>query len=137
MKLNPNADAPPPTDHGVVEPFWYSFDLTHRRVQEGGWTHQVTSRELPVSKDIAGVNMRLTKGSFRELHWHLADEWAIMLPGRQPDAQTVQKIKQRKPPAISYDDGKWVDPRRAAAYLEDKLPKRDRILVSTVATPQW
>jgi hypothetical protein len=21
----------------------------------------------------------LTKGSFRELHWHLADEWAIML----------------------------------------------------------
>ncbi len=81
VKLNPNADVPPPTDHGVVEPFWYSFDLTHRRVQEGGWTHQVTSRELPMSKDIAGVNMRLTKGSFRELHWHLADEWALMLTG--------------------------------------------------------
>ena len=73
VKLNPNSDVPPPTDHGVVEPFWYSFDLTHRRVQEGGWNHQVTSRELPVSKDIAGVNMRLTKGSFRELHWHLAE----------------------------------------------------------------
>jgi oxalate decarboxylase len=82
VKLNRNSDVPPPTDHGVVEPFWYSFDLTHRRVQEGGWTHQVTSRELPVSKDIAGVNMRLTKGSFRELHWHLADEWAIMLTGK-------------------------------------------------------
>jgi oxalate decarboxylase len=81
VKLNPNADVPPPTDHGVVEPFWYSFDLTHRRVQEGGWTHQVTSRELPASKDIAGVNMRLTKGSFRELHWHLADEWALLLTG--------------------------------------------------------
>ncbi len=26
--------------------------------------------------------MRLTKGSFRELHWHLADEWAIMLTGK-------------------------------------------------------
>jgi acetolactate synthase I/II/III large subunit len=50
-------------------------------------------------------------------------------PGRQPDAQTLHKIKQRKPPTVSYDDGKWVDPRRAAAYLEDKLPKRDRILV--------
>jgi acetolactate synthase I/II/III large subunit len=50
-------------------------------------------------------------------------------PGRQPDAQTLQKIKQRKPPPISYDDGKWVDPRRAADYLEDKLPKRERILV--------
>jgi oxalate decarboxylase len=82
VKLNPNADVPPPTDHGVVEPFWYSFDLSHRRVQEGGWTHQVTSRELPVSKDVAGVNMRLTKGSFRELHWHLADEWALMLTGK-------------------------------------------------------
>jgi acetolactate synthase I/II/III large subunit len=50
-------------------------------------------------------------------------------PGRQPDAETVQKIKQQKPPAISYNDGKSVDPRRAAFYLEDKLPKRDRILV--------
>jgi acetolactate synthase I/II/III large subunit len=50
-------------------------------------------------------------------------------PARQPDAQTVQKLKQQKLPAISYDDGKWVDPRRAANYLENKLPKRDRILV--------
>ena len=82
VKLNPSADAPPPTDHGVIEPFWYSFGLTHRRVQEGGWTHQVTSRELLVSKEVAGVNMRLTKGSFRELHWHLADEWGLMLTGK-------------------------------------------------------
>ena len=82
MKINPNSDVPPPTDHGVVQPFWYSFDLTHRRVQEGGWTHQVTTRELPASTEMAGVNMRLTKGAFRELHWHLADEWAIMLTGR-------------------------------------------------------
>lgn len=41
----------------------------------------MTQRELPSSKDIAGVNMRLTAGSFRELHWHTADEWAIMLDG--------------------------------------------------------
>jgi hypothetical protein len=31
---------------------------------------QVTQRELPPSKDLAGVDMRLTAGSFRELHWH-------------------------------------------------------------------
>jgi len=36
-------------------------------------------RGLPSSKEIAGVNMRLTAGSFRELHWQTADEWAIML----------------------------------------------------------
>jgi oxalate decarboxylase len=78
---NPNSNTPPPTDHGDFGPIWYSFDLARKRVQEGGWTHQVTQRELPPSTDIAGVNMRLTAGSFRELHWHTADEWAFMLYG--------------------------------------------------------
>jgi oxalate decarboxylase len=70
LNENPNSNTPPPTDHGDVGPIWYSYDLTHQRIQEGGWTHQVTQRELPSSTDIAGVNMRLTAGSFRELHWH-------------------------------------------------------------------
>ena len=78
---NPNSNLPPPTDHGHIEPIWYSFDLTIKRVEEGGWTNQVTERVLPSSKDLAGVRMRLTAGSFRELHWHTADEWAIMLYG--------------------------------------------------------
>ena len=81
LNENPNSNAPPPTDNGDVGPIWYSFDLTHKRIQEGGWTHQVTQRELPSSTDLAGVNMRLTAGSFRELHWHTADEWSIMLYG--------------------------------------------------------
>jgi oxalate decarboxylase len=81
LHANPNSNTPPPTDNGDVGPIWYSFDLAHKRIQEGGWTHQVTQRELPSSKDIAGVNMRLTAGSFRELHWHTADEWSIMLSG--------------------------------------------------------
>jgi oxalate decarboxylase len=78
---NPSTNLPPPTDHGNIEPVWYSFDLTHKRVQEGGWTNQVTQRELRASSDIAGVRMRLTAGSFRELHWHTANEWAFMLNG--------------------------------------------------------
>ena len=78
---NPSSNMPPATDHGDVGPIWYSFDLAHKRVQEGGWTHQVTQRELPSSTGLAGVNMRLTAGAFRELHWHTADEWAIMLSG--------------------------------------------------------
>jgi oxalate decarboxylase len=81
LKENPNSNTPPPTDSGDVGPIWFSFDLTHKRIQEGGWTHQVTQREFPSSKDIAGVNMRVSAGSFRELHWHTADEWAIMLDG--------------------------------------------------------
>jgi oxalate decarboxylase len=78
LEENPNTNTPPPTDHGDIGPIWYSFDLARKRVEEGGWTHQVTQRELPPSKDLAGVNMRLTAGSFRELHWHTADEWAFM-----------------------------------------------------------
>jgi len=78
---NPNSNFPPPTDHGHIEPTWYSFDLTYKRVEEGGWTNEVTEKVLPNSKDLAGVRMRLTAGSFRELHWHTADEWAIMLYG--------------------------------------------------------
>jgi oxalate decarboxylase len=78
---NPNANTPPPTDHGDVVPIWYSFDLVKKRVEQGGWTHEVTQRVLPSSKEIAGVNMRLTAGSYRELHWHTADEWAYVLYG--------------------------------------------------------
>src|SRR3979411_3357166 len=59
---NPNSNMPPPTDNGDVGPIWYSYDVTKKRIQEGGWTHQVTQRELPSSTDIAGVNMRLTAG---------------------------------------------------------------------------
>lgn len=78
---NPNSNEPPVTDHGDVGAIWYSFDLTKKRLQGGGWTHQVTQRELPTSKELAGVNMRLTAGSVRELHWHTANEWAYMITG--------------------------------------------------------
>jgi oxalate decarboxylase len=82
LDANPSSNVPPPTDHGNVEPIWYSFDLAHKRVEEGGWTDQVTQRELPPSTDIAGVRMRLTAGSYRELHWHTANEWAFMFYGQ-------------------------------------------------------
>ena len=81
LKENPSTNMPPATDRGDIGPVWYSFDLNHKRIQQGGWSHQVTQRELPPSKDLAGVNMRLTSGSFRELHWHTANEWAYMLYG--------------------------------------------------------
>ena len=93
LQQNPDPNMPPFTDTGNPGPLWYSYDLTPKRVQAGGWTHQVTSRELPPSKDLAGVNMRLEAGAFRELHWHLANEWAIMLTGKarvtlmQPDGK--------------------------------------------------
>jgi hypothetical protein len=40
-----------------------------------------TQHEIPLSTDIAGVNMRIDSGAFRKLRWHTADEWAYMLTG--------------------------------------------------------
>ncbi len=48
----------------------------------GGWGREVTTRELPVAKTLAGVNMRLKPSGIRELHWHKEAEWAYMLAGR-------------------------------------------------------
>ncbi len=78
---NPDSQLPPPTDHGDVPTFWYSFSLAHKRVQEGGWARQQNVKDLPLATEIAAVNMKLTAGGIRELHWHAAAEWSIMLSG--------------------------------------------------------
>ena len=82
QKLFPDHYDPPASDGGDVKPFWYSFDLGHNKVSDGGWARQVTVKDLPVSTTIAGVNMRLNKGAIREAHWHVAAEWAYMLSGQ-------------------------------------------------------
>jgi oxalate decarboxylase len=78
---NPSSVWAPETDNGTVPPFKYSFSLAHKRIESGGWTRQVTSRELAVSKSLAGVEMRLINGGVRELHWHVGAEWAFMIYG--------------------------------------------------------
>jgi oxalate decarboxylase len=78
---NPDLISPPATDHGVLPNLRFSFDDAHMRLTTGGWTRQVTVRELGIAKNVAGVNMRLNAGGVRELHWHKAAEWAYMLYG--------------------------------------------------------
>ena len=79
---NPDSIWPPATDSkSLVQNFKYPFSFANKRTYEGGWSREVTVRELPVSKTLAGVNMRLTAGGVRELHWHTSAEWAIMLYG--------------------------------------------------------
>jgi oxalate decarboxylase len=80
---NPDSAWPPATDSkSLIQTFKYPFSFANKRTYEGGWSREVTVRELAVSKSLAGVNMRLTAGGVRELHWHTADEWAILLYGR-------------------------------------------------------
>lgn len=78
----PSSELPPSTDRGDFQNFWFPFSRAHKRIQEGGWARQITVRDLPISTTIAGVNMRLLAGAIRELHWHSANEWALMLYGR-------------------------------------------------------
>jgi oxalate decarboxylase len=78
---NRDSAVPPLSDTGSMPPFKYPFGLANRRVYQGGWSREVTARELPIAKELAGVNMRLETGGVRELHWHKAAEWSIMLFG--------------------------------------------------------
>jgi oxalate decarboxylase len=76
-----SAFSPPPTDVGGMPQIWSSFNTVQRRIQNGGWARQVTQADFAISTTIAGVNMRLTAGGIRELHWHQAAEWAYMTYG--------------------------------------------------------
>ena len=72
---------PPATDVGNIPQFWSSFNIAPKRVQAGGWARQVNTQMFPISTTIAGVNMRLSAGGIRELHWHQQAEWAVMTYG--------------------------------------------------------
>lgn len=79
---NPDMFVPPVTDEGLVPNLKFSFSDAHMQLNQGGWSREITARELPVAKTLAGVNMRLTPGGVRELHWHQQAEWAFMILGR-------------------------------------------------------
>lgn len=82
-RQNPDLLDPPSTDSGTLPNLRFSYADAHTRQTSGGWTRQVTARELGVSQDIAGVNMRLNAGSIRELHWHQNNnEWQYYLEGQ-------------------------------------------------------
>jgi len=79
---NPNMLVPPKTDAGIVPNLKFSFSDTAMILKHGGWSREITVRELPVATSLAGVNMSLTAGGVRELHWHKEAEWSYMLLGR-------------------------------------------------------
>ena len=78
---NPDGLIAPTTDAGTVPNLKFSYAAAHNRVLSGGWAREITTRELPIATELAGVNMRLTPGGIRELHWHKEAEWAYMIAG--------------------------------------------------------
>jgi oxalate decarboxylase len=61
---NPDILRPPFTDHGSVPNLRFSFEDAHMTLRDGGWSREVTQRELPISTTMAGVNMRLKSGGY-------------------------------------------------------------------------
>jgi oxalate decarboxylase family bicupin protein len=83
-KLNPDVYAPPETDSGSVPQAMWPLGLSHNRPGykgQSGWARQQNSAVLPNAKDMAGVDMKLAPNAYRELHWHTAGEWALILKG--------------------------------------------------------
>lgn len=81
-RQNPDMLVPPVTDNGLIPNVRFSFSDTHMQLNHGGWSREITVRELPIATTLAGVNMSLTPGGVRELHWHQQAEWSYMLIGR-------------------------------------------------------
>jgi oxalate decarboxylase len=78
---NPDQMEAPTTDAGTIPNLKFPYAAAHNRILSGGWAREVTTRELPIATEMAGVNMRLTPGGIRELHWHKEAEWAYMIAG--------------------------------------------------------
>ena len=63
--------------------FKFELEKSEGKVIGGSSGKEATVKQLPISKGIAGVSMRLEPGAMRELHWHAtAAEWAFVLEGR-------------------------------------------------------
>jgi len=63
--------------------FKFELEKSQGRVIAGSYGKEATVEQLPISKGIAGVSMKLEPGAMRELHWHAtAAEWAFVIEGR-------------------------------------------------------
>jgi oxalate decarboxylase len=72
----------PLLDGDELPTFKFELEKSEGKVIAGNSAREATVKQLPISKGIAGVSMRLEPGGMRELHWHaLAAEWAFVIEG--------------------------------------------------------
>lgn len=77
---NPDMLVPPATDYGLLDNLRFSFSDTHMTLKPGGWSREITKRELPISDTFAIVDMNLSPG-VREMHSHQQSEFGYVLVG--------------------------------------------------------
>jgi oxalate decarboxylase len=76
-------NVPDPVVSGKGLPtFKFALEKSEGKVIGNSSGKEATVLQLPISKGLAGVSMRLEPGAMRELHWHAtAAEWAFVLEG--------------------------------------------------------
>jgi oxalate decarboxylase len=73
----------PLLDGAELPTFKFELEKSEGKVLGNSYGKEATVKQLPISKGIAGVSMKLEPGAMRELHWHAtAAEWAFVLKGR-------------------------------------------------------
>ncbi|CDM33128.1 Bicupin, oxalate decarboxylase/oxidase [Penicillium roqueforti FM164] len=82
-RINSDKLAPPGTDHGQTINAQWPMGLSHNRLGSdgAGWARQENINVMPDATLMAGVDMRLAPAGYRELHWHVAAEWSLVLNG--------------------------------------------------------
>jgi oxalate decarboxylase len=94
-------NVPDPTLAGKDLPtFKFALEKSDGKVIGSSYGKEATVAQLPISKGIAGVSMRLEPGAMRELHWHAtAAEWAFVLEAASAPPSSTQAALPR--PTIS------------------------------------
>jgi oxalate decarboxylase len=97
--------------------FKFALEKSEGKVIGKSFGKEATVTQLPISKGIAGVSMRLEPGAMRELHWHAtAAEWAFVLEGR---VRTTVIDPQGYAETNDFDPGDvWYFPRGHGHMLE-------------------
>ncbi len=77
-------NAPDPATGGDQLPtFKFALEKSAGKVVGNSVGKEATVAQLPISRGLAGVSMRIEPGAMRELHWHAtAAEWAFVVSGR-------------------------------------------------------
>src|SRR6266702_3953043 len=97
--------------------FKFALEKSKGKVIGKSYGKEATVEQLPISKGIAGVSMKLEPGAMRELHWHAtAAEWAFVMEGR---VRTTVIDPQGNAETNDFGPGDvWLFPRGHAHMLE-------------------
>jgi len=97
--------------------FKFALEKSEGKVIGNSYGKEATVEQLPISKGIAGVSMKIEPGAMRELHWHAtAAEWAFVLEGR---VRTTVIDPEGNSETNDFDPGDvWFFPRGHGHMLE-------------------